>query len=69
MGENIKAHEWRWTISDAQMQPKYTDIGYEPDELLSQIYCKCKTNCLTSRSSHAESTDLFVPLPVVNAME
>ena len=68
MGVNIKAHEWGWTISDAQMQPKYTDLGYKPDELLSQIRCNCKTNCLIHYVAHAESTDLLVPLPVVIAM-
>ena len=30
-------------ITDTQMQPKYTDLGNAPDELLSQIHCKCKT--------------------------
>ena len=39
----VKAHEWGWTISDAQIQPKYTDLGYEPDGLLSQTHCNCKT--------------------------
>ena len=47
MSESIKAHEWSWAITDTQMQQKYTDLGYAPDELLSQICCKCKTNCLT----------------------
>ena len=49
MGESIKAYEWGWTISNTQMEQKYTDLGYAPDELLSQIRCKCKTNYLALR--------------------
>ena len=49
MRESIKAYEWGWTMSNAQMQPEYTDLGYAPDELLSQIHCKCKKTYLTLR--------------------
>ena len=66
MGEGIKAHEWGWAITDIQMQAKYINLGYAQDELLSQIRCKCKTNW--HNVAHAESTDLFVPLPVVNVV-
>ena len=48
-GSKHKTDEWGWTISNAQMQPNYTDHGYEPDELLSQNRCNCKTNCLRLR--------------------
>ena len=59
--ESVKAYEWSLTITDTQMHPKYTDLGYVPDELLSQlqIRCKCKTNCLTK---------LFGTMPLVNAV-
>ena len=66
MGERIKSHEWGWTITDTQMQLKYTDLGYAPDELLSQIHCKCRTNFdIMLQMQKAESTQLFVPLSVV----
>ena len=45
----MKAHEWGRKITKTQMQPKYTDLDYAPDELLSQIRYKYKTNCLTLR--------------------
>ena len=49
MGESIKGYEWGWTIYNTQMQPKYTDLGYAPDELLSQIRFKRKTTYLALR--------------------
>ena len=52
------------------MQLKYTDLGYAPDELLSQIHCKCRTNFdITLHMQKAESTQLFVPLPVVKNIQ
>ena len=54
-GESTKA------ISNTQMQPKYTDLGYAPNELLSQIRCKCKTTYLSIRCTYIKHGLICTP--------
>ena len=47
----LQPTEWGWTIVNDHYVPVTTNLKAAPDELMSIIYCNCKTGCKNNQCS------------------